>query len=287
MLPRTASGDVISINVDVSQNSASVGPLTLLAYDRVQAELMSAQNVTLDSDGKAEVSLVVGPQNTTTLSLSIILVQDVSGMWSIVAQPRPISAVISDLVTLKLTSNVPNLTLFVDGTQYTSDQAGHFEMETLRGMHSVQIPPLVYEGNVTRVVFTHWSDSNNSPLRQVGLENDTTLSASYRKQYYVAVISPYGTPFGSGWYDENSTATILVQPPISGLESLVFTQWKRDASGAQPSTSIFVDSPKTAEAEWTHYSSEPTQSNFPFVVWVIFSGMVFAVLLVVNLKRRS
>jgi hypothetical protein len=74
---------------------------------------------------------------------------------------------------------------------------------------------------------------------------------------------------------------------VNRQEGVSFTRWTGGALGTQPSASIFVDSPKTAQAEWTHYGSEPSQSNLPYVVWVIFSGVVFAVLLVVNLKRRS
>jgi hypothetical protein len=175
----------------------------------------------------------------------------------------------------------------MDGTPYPADQTGQLQMESLRAVHIFQAQPVVYDGNVTRLVFTQWDDSNTSTLRQVSLENDTTFTAFYRKQYYVTVISPYGTPLGSGWYDENSTATILVQPPIIGQESVAFTRWTGDATGSQPSLSMFVDSPKTVQAEWTHLSNEPTQSNAPFVMWMIFCGMVFLVLLALNFRRRS
>ncbi len=285
--PRIAPGDVIPVGVDVSQSFQSTGPLTLIAYDQSHAEPLSAESFTLGSSGKAAVDLVVSPQNSTTRSLTIILMQEVGGRWSIAAQPRSVTVTISDLVTLKLASNVPNLTFLMDGTPYPADQAGQLQMESLRGVHIVQAQPVVYDGNVTRLVFTQWDDSNTSTLRQVSLENDTTFTAFYRKQYYVTVISPYGTPLGSGWYDENSTATILVQPPIIGQESVAFTRWTGDATGSQPSVSMFVDSPKTVQAEWTHLSSEPTQSNAPFVMWVIFCGMVFVVLLGLNFRRRS
>jgi hypothetical protein len=284
---RIAPGDIIPVEVDVSKKSSSLGPLTVLAYDQVSAEPLSAESFIVGSAGSATVDLVIGPHNSTTLSLRIILMQKIEGKWSLAAQPRSVKATVSDLVTLRLASKLPNLTFLIDGAQHTTDQAGHFEMESLRGTHIVLAPPVLYDGNVTRLVFTQWDDSNTSTLRQVTLENDTTLTAIYRRQYYLTVTSPYGTPLGSGWYDENSTATILVQPPIVAQESVAFSRWISDATGTQPSTSIFMNSPKTAEAEWNHLGVEPPQSNDTSVLWVIFSGMVFAVLLIVNLKRRS
>jgi hypothetical protein len=284
---RFAPGEVSQLDVDVSGATQSGGLLTLLAYDKVDAELLNAQTFTLGSGGEARVNLVLGSLNSTNLQVIVILMQEVGGKWSIVAQPRTINVTISNLVALKLASNVPNLTFVIDGTHYTADQKGQLGIETTRGVHTVSALPIVYDGNMSRLVFVRWEDSTTSTLRQVSLENDTGLTAFYRKQYYVTVTSRYATPLGSGWYDENSTATIIIQPPLITQENLVFLRWTGDATGTQPTTTLTVNSPRTVQAEWAHISSESTQFNFPAMLWAVFSGLAFAAMLIMNVRRRS
>jgi hypothetical protein len=282
---RVAPGEVAQLDVDVSGATQLGRHLTLLAYD--DAEPLSAQSFTLGSGGEAKVNLVIGSLNSTNLQVTVILMQELGGKWSIAAQPRTINVTISNLVTFKLASNVPNLPFIIDGTHYTADQTGQLGIETRRGVHTVSALPIVYDGNMSRLVFVGWEDSLTSTLRQVSLGNDTGLTAFYKKQYYVKVTSPYGTPIGSDWYDENSTATIIVQPPLIMQENLVFLQWTGDATGKQPTITLTVNAPKTVRAEWGHIRSESTQSRFPAMFWAVFSGVAFAAMLIMNVRRRS
>lgn len=77
---------------------------------------------------------------------------------------------------------------------------------------------------------------------------------NYITQYYLEVVSLYGTPFGADWYDEGATAqSRLATNMTAGPEGTryVFLRWEQDASG-QGTTSdpIVMNRPKKAVAAW-------------------------------------
>ena len=81
-----------------------------------------------------------------------------------------------------------------------------------------------------------------------------TVNPSYVHQYYLAVISTYGSPSGSGWYESGSTAYANVASNIvsggSGIQ-YVLTGWSGDSSGSgATSYGITMNTPKTATATW-------------------------------------
>ena len=82
----------------------------------------------------------------------------------------------------------------------------------------------------------------------------TTIQATYKTQYYLTVTSAYGTANGAGWYDSGSTTTASINSgTISGTTGVqyLFTTWSGDASGsALTSSSITMNGPKTATANW-------------------------------------
>ena len=82
-----------------------------------------------------------------------------------------------------------------------------------------------------------------------------TINPIYVHQYYLAVISTYGSPSGSGWYDSGSAAYAgLNAGTVSGGAGTryVFTSWGTDASGTNYalSSAITMNSPETANANW-------------------------------------
>ena len=99
---------------------------------------------------------------------------------------------------------------------------------------------------------------------------------SYKAQYYLEVLSPYGSPLGANWYDEGATAYArLTQNMTEGPEGVkyVFAMWEGDASGqSMISDPIVMDHPKKAVAAWkTQYrlriSSDPIEIFPPSSLW--------------------
>ena len=81
------------------------------------------------------------------------------------------------------------------------------------------------------------------------------LQPARTQQYYLQVVSPYGTPSGGGWYDNGTNAFASLTDSIVNYGNgtrRVFTQWSGDASGTSYSKSdpIYMDQNKTATADW-------------------------------------
>ena len=106
--------------------------------------------------------------------------------------------------------------------------------------------------------FDYWdvdgANVSGNPIT-VHMNANHTATAHFMIQYYLTVISQYGTPGGEGWYD-NCTytyATLDTGTVDHGNETRrVFTHWSGDTSGTNyaQSDSIHMDGPKTVTANW-------------------------------------
>jgi uncharacterized repeat protein (TIGR02543 family) len=120
----------------------------------------------------------------------------------------------------------------------------------------------------TQYVCTGWIGTGNVPT--VGTSSNTiftlsvpsSISWTWKTQYYLAVTSDYGSTQGSGWYDSGTYAYAAVSPTTSigaGGAQFVFAGWSGSASGSNsPSNAIVMDNSKTATAIWS-----PTQTSTP------------------------
>ena len=108
----------------------------------------------------------------------------------------------------------------------------------------------------SRIVFQGWSvdgqSSQSGPSLSVTMDAPHSVTANYKQQYYLTVLSDQGVPYGQGWYDAGSTAQIFVSTPIStsyGV-SIVFNGWQGDVQSNSQTTSVQMDRAKTAIASW-------------------------------------
>ena len=174
------------------------------------------------------------------------------------------------------------MSIVFDGTQFRTAGNGLLRIETKPGTHVVQVEPVTYLNSVTRTIFMGWEDGSTQTIRQVTIDNDTSLFANYRKQYLVNATSAYGQAEGSGWYDENATAAISVKPMMNA-PGVLFAHWTGDTSSNEPRNLLTVNSQKTVRAAWN-----PTSSNdlteFDTLVWLSASLVLFAVTFAWNIK---
>jgi hypothetical protein len=102
----------------------------------------------------------------------------------------------------------------------------------------------------TRYAFSRWSDDGPEEHVYVVTGPDT-LTAFYRKQHYLGLTSPYGTPQGEGWYLEGALAAFRVDAVVEeGDTRRVFVAWTGDASLQEPEGTVLMDGPKAVEATW-------------------------------------
>jgi hypothetical protein len=155
------------------------------------------------------------------------------------------------------------------------------------------------EPGASRYRFNGWTTGDMSEIANpsatsttVFLDKPKTVTANYVTQYYLTVISDYGTPTSEGWYDNGETAYARLDTDIvnhgNGTRR-VFTSWGGNASGTNyaQSNPIVMNAAKTAIANWkTQYAVTFTQTGsavaptvtytadidltdtVPFTVWV-------------------
>ncbi|MDJ0270297.1 MAG: M6 family metalloprotease domain-containing protein [Aigarchaeota archaeon] len=108
-------------------------------------------------------------------------------------------------------------------------------------------------GNATRYVFSGWLESSFiQPLLEVTINQPITLTAFWKKQYYVDIREPLAS-VKSGWYDANTRLTITITEqtiPVEVGERLVFRGWSGDINATSTEIEVVVDSPKLIEARW-------------------------------------
>lgn len=135
------------------------------------------------------------------------------------------------------------------------------------GMHTLSVDLNVGGGNGTRYQCGDnvWSFSGG------GLHTFV-----YKTQYYLEVVSLYGSPSGGDWYDEGTTAQArLAANMTAGPEGTryVFIKWEQDASGqGTVSDPVVMNRPKRAVAQWkTQYdlrmSYDPVGVFSPSTLW--------------------
>ena len=138
---------------------------------------------------------------------------------------------------------IPNSEWVNDGTQIN---------ETLAGSPSA--------GPVgTQYVCTGWSGTGSVPSSGFTASIDFTINApstitwNWKTQYQLTVSSAHSSTTGAGWYDGGSTAyaTVTDETVSDSLGTqYVFIDWTGDASGSGLNSSIIMNAPKTATADW-------------------------------------
>jgi hypothetical protein len=281
---KVAEGEPFVVQCNLSLNSAIPPPTILAAYETGQglvSETAIASNNTI-------AQLVIPPtSNSTDLSLSIIVLQNSTGRWVQASNTYPAKVTVNNLVTVTIVTSIPVMVLSFDNTKFTTNSSGIIQIQTVPGQHSIQVQPFIYFGNTSRLRFTGWDDSTNTTMRQLNLNDNTTLYAVYTQQYFVQVNSPYGQTAGSGWYDAGSLATVLVQPPMLNEPPVFFSHWTTGMNASEVRTLLPANSPTIVEAVWNGTSTPPELNASIQSPWLLLSVITFMILLLLNVKTRK
>ena len=279
---KVAQGEAFVVECNLSLSPFVHQPTILAAYETDQERMLSETAIETNS---TIARLVIPPiSNATELPLSFIVLQNSTGGWVQVSNAYQARVTVNSLVTLTLDASVPGMAFSFDNTQFTTNSSGTIQILTTEGQHSIQVQPFVYFGNTSRLRFTGWDDSTNATLRQLNLSDNTTLNAAYIQQYFVKVNSPYGQTAGSGWYDVDSLAAALVQPPMLNEPPVLFSHWTTGMNASEVRTLLPVNSPTMVEAVWNGTSSPQAlyaQFQSPLL---ILSALTFIILLLLNMK---
>jgi uncharacterized repeat protein (TIGR02543 family) len=167
----------------------------------------------------------------------------------------PGSYISHETIQITLDTSPSGLSVTVDGQTVTTPHTFSWKENT---QHTITVNPIQSGPPGTRYVFSEWSDGGNQTHELIVPGKDKTITAVFTSQYYLNVNSPWGSPQGQGWYDENTTANFSIGSPQEVQQSrYTFSYWSGDYSGSNPSGSITMNAPKTVIANWDaeHYLS--------------------------------
>jgi len=109
-----------------------------------------------------------------------------------------------------------------------------------------------------------------------------SITASWKTQYYLDVVSDHGTPTGEGWYDSGSSAQISVDESVGFIPvRYVFERW--DGSGVSNptshSTTVSMSAPRTVTAVW--------KEDYLYTIAAAGGGIVIIAVVAFFLLRRK
>ncbi len=273
-------GEPFSVNGTVNSTSASSAPVAVIAYNSFG--ILSA--VQFAGGSSAAIVRLVMPTvaNLSEYSFSLLVLEKRSKIWQVVSPAYALTLAATGQIALEVDGLIANSNLIFDSTAYAVSPTGQVKIETSKGIHSIEVQEKVDQDKV-HGTFIQWSDSTASASRTLNLEENTSLTAVYRTQYYVEVVSPYGSTQGTGWYETNSTIEPAIQPPIDSQQSLAFSYWGSGNHSYGLGDPIRVIRPMTIQAVWVHAEQPSPIDNFSIALLAV-SIFIFSVMLILNLK---
>ena len=265
---------------------------------------LSKENIVVDGDFYAAMKWTIpekpelGADETKPDGRSFFV--DVDGTWQTYAEVNKevtksnkdgdfmIRARVAPTVKLALQVE-PNIAgITVDQVSYSADRLPATFTWEIGSAHTLLVDPMISGPAGVRYVFIEWSDGSKDTSRTITATESVDLTATFKTQYELKVVSDLGDPQGSGWHDAGSTATFSVtspQPEEGFFGSLggkmLLKAWTGDSAADTATASITMDGPKTVQAEWTTDDSQPYM-----ILGGIGAAIVVAIILVFLFIRR-
>jgi uncharacterized repeat protein (TIGR02543 family) len=185
----------------------------------------------------------------------------------------------------------PSASLYVtvDGVKYASSQLPKTFSWFIGSTHNLTLDSNIQGSSGVRYVFVQWSDGSTQNSRSLVVTQDTKLTATYKTQYQLTVVSDIGNPLGTGWYDAGTQASFSVSSPQPGTGLMgtlggksIFQGWSGDSNAASPSATISMDGAKTVTATWASDNTQPYA-----VLGGIAAVLVIVVASVILMRRKK
>ena len=246
-------GPVLTINVPI--NVTSAGSIWVL-INGVKYNLTSGQLQASVPSGTITVQM----QPTVNTSLGV---RQLFGGWADGNLTNPRQIVVTSNTVLQAVYATQYL-LSINQNGGTTTPSGWYFPSIV--VHVNAANPSNVTANASRLIFAGWSGdlTSNATSVTVNMTKPVKLTAGWTKQYYVTILSPAGSPTGSGWYNAGNIATIAVQSTVqySNGTRQVFTGWNSTSLGNNPTAQIYVNSPTTLQASWKTQYALTIQSEY-------------------------
>jgi len=154
--------------------------------------------------------------------------------------------------SLTVSSGFDNVTVKINGFPFKTNEQGRIEVGVSMGDVAIEAQNEIAIGPGSRQVFSEWKWLTKSNPSSVRISQDTNLFLIYKRQFYLSLISPHGSPAGGGWYDAGTTARFSIEPLVDLLNGtrLAFCGWSGDQESRNFEGAATIDKPKTLRADW-------------------------------------
>jgi uncharacterized repeat protein (TIGR02543 family) len=125
----------------------------------------------------------------------------------------------------------------------------------------------------TQYVFDHWSgdaSGNTSPSNPVNMTGSKTATAAWKTQYYLTLVTnPSGvnSPFGAGWYDTGTNATIST----TAFVDIVPSSSRYRFNGWTTAEMTEISNPLLSPTEVKMDKAKTVTANYVTQYWVTFT----------------
>jgi uncharacterized repeat protein (TIGR02543 family) len=263
-------------NVTITMN----GPVNQTAFWKHEYKLTLSSNsgITTPSLGEnwreagTSVTITASPPPNTTDTRFSWIGWTGSGANSYTGSNNPIIVIMNGPVTENALWNIKYRLNIATNLGTTQPQAGENWFDAGTSVNVQASPPPAQTG--VQYVLSGWTGTGSIPPTGTSstlgftITSPSSVTWTWRTQYYLTVTSAYGNTNGAGWYDSGTSAFAMVSPTIvsaTGGTQYTFTGWDGSASGSSStSNAIIMDDPKTAIAMWSPiHTSTPTPSPLP------------------------
>ncbi|MCW4032675.1 MAG: hypothetical protein NWF08_04710 [Candidatus Bathyarchaeota archaeon] len=194
-------------------------------------------------------------------------------------------------VRIKITTGFVDIPFLFDEVEYRTERDGTTTIETNIGNHTLEVPKDIELETGNRI----YLKGMNSTIMTFEATENIELFLLYTNQFLVEANSDKGIVYGDGWYDENSTASLKIEPQISEEynDIFVFDGWILE-DGEIFKDQINVTKPLKTEAIWQRYEI-PHQTiilEYNLVISLLFLILsiitfIATLLLVQRLRMRN
>jgi hypothetical protein len=266
----------LSVRLNPTIIGAESSRYSLLAFNNA----LTNQTTSLDfaTNRESQAQLLVPPIfNSSRVEFLLIVVVNNGGKWAPASLPFKVEVNAIDGGQLSVNGLIENSTIILDQHPYVVPPDGVIQLTTTIGDHQLLTQQLVHAGNES-YYFVQWNDGNTSNPRTLTVNGDIMLTALYRTEYFVNVLSSVGRAQGSGWYDVNST--LVPELEARAPTPYVFQYWAAGDSRYSTGDPIRVSGPMHVAAVW----SESMPPGTPADCWLAISISMFAGLLLLNFR---
>jgi hypothetical protein len=275
--------DIFPICTKIRIQKPSGTQAWVILHSLNMSEILSVRDLTSEAMNLTLLARAPPHQTPIDLNLSVFSSQGDSLAFPTGNYSVPIKIQVIDEVNLTIKTSPAAIPVSVDGIT-KSNTVGTLQIRLVRGHHVIEVPSMVQLTTNQRAIFEGWSDGTQFNRKTIRLTKPLQIEAFFRLQYYVSASSEFGQVIGSGWYDCNTTATIMVSPPIirdrdgNVLTFQRFDKWFPEDYGREVAIAANVRTPLEVKAQWIRVTfEEPILTSYLIEVFASFLLLIASI----------